>query len=142
MILSPSELATILAALRYFQDETQCLEPSEIRELYPQFADAAPLPTQEIDALCERLNIADDPAADSEVCDCEAPGFFHAGVPGILAHLQDGRVAPGALIERCDLCQRFPSDEQAIAHLAVSLADPFQSRRLSLHHSYLGRSHA
>jgi hypothetical protein len=60
LILSPAELATILAALRYFQDETQCLEPCEIRELYPQFADVAPLSTQEIDVLCERLNLGDD----------------------------------------------------------------------------------
>ena len=52
MTLSPSELATILAALRYFQDETQCLEPSEIRELYPQFADAAPLPAPKTAKRC------------------------------------------------------------------------------------------
>ncbi len=117
MTLSPSELATVLAALRYFQDETQCLEPSEIRELYPQFADAAPLSTQEIDALCEQLNLTDSADNDGDACDCEASGFFHTGVPGILAHLQDGRVAPGALVERCDMCERFASDAEAIAKL-------------------------
>ncbi len=70
MILSPSELATILAALRYFQDETQCLDPSEIRELYPQLAELALLSTQEIDALCGRLNLGDDAdARESDVGD-------------------------------------------------------------------------
>ncbi len=116
MIVSPSELATLLAALRYFQDEFQASQPGELVELFPQFETAAPLCAVEINSLCERLNMP-EPAEDQESCDCEAPGFFHAGVPGILAHLQQGRVAPGALVERCDMCLRFASDEEAIARL-------------------------
>ena len=112
MIVSPSEFATILAALRYFQDEFQATEPGELVELFPQFETAAPLTSAEIGSLCERLNIP-EPADADEPCDCEAPGFFHAGVPGILAHLRQGRVAPGALVERCDICRRFVSDEEA-----------------------------
>lgn len=116
MILSPSEFATILAALRYFQDEFQTTQPGELVELFPQFETAPPLTSAEIGTLCERLNIS-EPAEGDEPCDCEALGFFHAGVPGILAHLQEGRVAPGALVERCDICRRFVSDEEAIARL-------------------------
>lgn len=111
MIVSPSEFATILAALRYFQDEFQATQPGELVELFPQFQTARPLTAAEIDALCERLNCPEPD--ENEPCDCEAPGFFHAGVPGILAHLQEGRVAPGALVERCDRCLRFASDDEA-----------------------------
>ena len=116
MILSPSEFATVLAALRYFQDEFQTTQPDELVELFPQFETAPPLTSAEIGSLCERLNIP-DPVEGDELCDCEAPGFFCAGGPGILAHLQEGRVAPGALVERCDMCRRFASDEEAIARL-------------------------
>jgi hypothetical protein len=50
-------------------------------------------------------------------CDCEWPGFFHSGVPGILAHMKNGRLAEGAVVNRCDLCQRYPSDEAAFERL-------------------------
>ena len=124
MIVSPSELATILAALRYFQDEFQASQPGELVNLFPQFESAPPLTAAEIDSLCERLNLP-EPEEDQEPCDCEAPGFFHAGVPGILAHLQEGRVAPGALVERCDLCRRFASDEEARSRLLeLGIASP------------------
>jgi hypothetical protein len=46
-------------------------------------------------------------------CECEKPGLFCSGVPGILAHMEDGRLAPGAKAERCDCCQRYASDEAA-----------------------------
>ena len=36
-----------------------------------------------------------------------------ASVPGILAHLEGGRVAPDATVECCDQCQRYESDEAA-----------------------------
>ena len=116
MIVSPSEHATILAALRYFQDEFQTAQPGDLVPLFPQFESAPPLTAAEIDALCERLNMP-EPAEGDEPCDCEGEGFFHAGVPGILAHLQQGRVAPGVLVERCDLCRRFASDDEAKSRL-------------------------
>ncbi|MDZ4684138.1 MAG: hypothetical protein SH850_03560, partial [Planctomycetaceae bacterium] len=47
----------------------------------------------------------------------ELPGLFRTGVPGILARVEDGRLVPGAKVERCDLCQRYPSDEAALARL-------------------------
>ena len=50
-------------------------------------------------------------------CDCEKPGHFCSGVPGILARMENGRLAPGAKVERCDLCRRYPSDEAAAEKL-------------------------
>ena len=57
-------------------------------------------------------------------CECELPGDFHTGVPGILAAMEDGRVAPQAIVERCDQCCRFDSDAAALARLVeLGLAD-------------------
>ena len=53
----------------------------------------------------------------SEGCDCELPGPFHSGVPGILARIEDGRLAPDSEVQRCDACKRFASDEVALAKL-------------------------
>ncbi len=46
-------------------------------------------------------------------CECEEAGYFNCGVPGILAHLTDGRLPADASVERCDLRRRYPSDEAA-----------------------------
>jgi hypothetical protein len=54
---------------------------------------------------------------EDDRCECQDPGFFHSGVPGILAHMENGRLAEGAGVERCDLCQRYPSDEAALMRL-------------------------
>ena len=77
MIVSPSEFAAILAALRFFQDEFQTVQPAELIELFPQFESAAPLSWAEISSLCERLNMP-EPAECDELCDCEIAGFFCA----------------------------------------------------------------
>jgi len=106
-------LATILAALRYWQQAITANGPY-FADQFPQFELLRPLTVAEIDALCEELNAPDN---SSDLCYCEAPGFFCAGVPGVLAHLENGRVAPGAKVERCDLCRRIPSDEAALAKL-------------------------
>ena len=55
--------------------------------------------------------------AGERPCECEKPGHFCSGVPGILAHMEDGRLAPGAKVERCDLCQLYSTDEAALAKL-------------------------
>lgn len=52
-----------------------------------------------------------------ESCECEQPGHFYCGIPGILAHLDNGRLAPGCQAQRCDQCQRYPSDEAALTKL-------------------------
>ena len=57
-------------------------------------------------------------------CECEEPGDFCCGVPGVLAAMQDGRLAPQAVVERCDQCCRFESDAAARARLVeLGLAD-------------------
>ncbi len=50
-------------------------------------------------------------------CECELPGYFHCGVPGILAHLEIGRLPPDAKVERCQLCQRYADDDAAMRKL-------------------------
>ena len=59
MTLNPAELATVLAALRYFQDEFQCTDSTELADLFPHFTDHRVLTTAEIELLCERLNAPD-----------------------------------------------------------------------------------
>jgi len=51
------------------------------------------------------------------VCECEQPGHFLSGVPGILARGENGRLAEGAKVERCDSCGRYPSDKAAFEKL-------------------------
>lgn len=50
-------------------------------------------------------------------CECEQPGHFHSGVPGVIAHMDNGRLAAGAVVERCDFCRRYPTDADALARL-------------------------
>jgi hypothetical protein len=61
---------------------------------------------------------SDDSGLDNEYrCECEKSGFFCSGIPGILAHLENGRLPEGAEVERCDLCCRYPSDAAALDEL-------------------------
>jgi hypothetical protein len=53
----------------------------------------------------------------SAQCECEFPGDFYTGVPGILAAMSDGVVEPDGIVERCDQCCRFESDAAAFARL-------------------------
>lgn len=50
-------------------------------------------------------------------CECESPGPFFSGIPGILAAVNNGQLVPGAVAERCDQCERYPSDDAALKHL-------------------------
>lgn len=52
--LNDRELATVLAALRLFQEQD-----ADDRADSEYFADVKPLTDDQIDALCERLNLAD-----------------------------------------------------------------------------------
>ena len=42
-----------------------------------------------IDCLLETTDEEADQTADGDRCDCEKPGFFCSGVPGILAHVEN-----------------------------------------------------
>jgi hypothetical protein len=69
-------------------------------------------------------------------CDCEQPGTFSSGVPGIIAAMEDGRLAPGAVVERCDQCERYPTDAAALARLrelGVAEADSTAARTFTVH---------
>ena len=50
-------------------------------------------------------------------CDCELPGDFSSGVPGVLARMEGGRLHPEAVVELCDQCCRFESDAAARSRL-------------------------
>jgi hypothetical protein len=47
----------------------------------------------------------------NKLCGCEEPGLFNCGIPGILAG--QPRSKGHRYIERCDICERFSSDEAA-----------------------------
>ena len=119
--LTDRELATVLAALRYWQQDLIVNSDEGDGEPIDERLDGlTPLSSEEIDALCERLNsLTDTPDCESTDgrCDCELPGMFCSGVPGILACLKNGRLTPGARVERCDACERYPSDQAALQKL-------------------------
>lgn len=74
----------------------------------------APIRTEAVTLeYLEQLLASGQPAG----CECEAPGYYCSGVPGVLAHLSSGRLAGGAIVERCDVCQRFPTDSAALGEL-------------------------
>ena len=54
--LSSRELATVLAALRYWQQD---LAENEEPPISGHFANETPLTVEEIDDLCQRLNFGD-----------------------------------------------------------------------------------
>jgi hypothetical protein len=54
--LDPSDIATILAALRMFQRHYEEHDAEEIKADWPHFEDAPPLGTDDIDTLCEEIN--------------------------------------------------------------------------------------
>ena len=100
-----------------FDIDSDQLVMTQLFDTYAQAADAADrlqnvlivpivIPSSGPDAS-EAEEAADQP------CDCELPGFFHCGMPGIIAHFANGRLAPGASVERCDLCERYATDEAA-----------------------------
>lgn len=55
----------------------------------------------------ERLVVLDQ----QNLCVCEQPGHFNSGVPGVLAHLENGKLA--GRVERCDQCKRYDTDQDA-----------------------------
>ena len=115
-MLHPRELATVLAALRHWQHQL-ARQGLALADAFPHFADESPLSIDEIDSLCDRLNDSDTP------CDCERPGAFCSGIPGVIARMEQGRLAPNATVARCDLCQRYATDDAARQRLiALQLA--------------------
>lgn len=61
--LDANQLATVLAALRHFQESYENADADEICEAWPNhFEDVAPLGTDDISNLCEELNCSPEPA--------------------------------------------------------------------------------
>ena len=58
-----------------------------------------------------------EPPSPDESCECERPGQFCSGVPGILAQTENGKLVAGAKVERCDLCMRYRDDDAALQKL-------------------------
>jgi hypothetical protein len=176
-MLSPRDLATVLAALRFYQrhgpfqpnslwDRLEVHERDALDAVRTDSGTLEPLDPGEIDCLCEKLNTTpslselvdalrkvaesndywtccsgrcdasavlqdigprcrelveqfvhsgwdDLLTAGTTPCDCELPGDYCSGVPGIIAHVVDGRLPPHAAVERCDACRRYPSDDAA-----------------------------
>ncbi|HUQ70319.1 MAG TPA: hypothetical protein VM165_12385, partial [Planctomycetaceae bacterium] len=83
----------------------------EVALVHPVFREIAPLTPDEIDGLCDWLAELD------QSCGCQSLGPFNCGITGVLARVTEGRIDP-ASVERCDECQRFPSDAAAEAHVA------------------------
>jgi hypothetical protein len=55
--VSRENTATILAALRLFQDTYRDVDAEQIREKFPEhFHDVQPLSTEDIDTLCQQIN--------------------------------------------------------------------------------------
>lgn len=82
----------------------------------------------------EWLGVARDVYAeevDDEMrnCECEHPGYFHSGLPGVLAHVVKNRLPRGASVERCDLCERYATDAEARKALLPHLAERRRATR-------------
>jgi hypothetical protein len=125
-MLTERELGTVLAALRFWQshgpprpnsvfDRLGSEEQDALDEIRTGSSRFDPLTADEIDPLCERLNTGG--GFGDAYCECELPGDFYSGVPGIIARVEKGRLAPGAKVERCDSCQRYETDEAAYQKL-------------------------
>lgn len=67
-----------------------------------------------------------------EPCDCEEGYRWSTGVPGILARIEGGSIVAGTTVERCDLCERFASDDDARSFLEAWLSSPNQKYLLAL----------
>jgi hypothetical protein len=53
----------------------------------------------------------------SPSCDCQTPGLFQSGVPGVLAQVVQGRLVPDTPVWHCPRCRRYPHDDAALAAL-------------------------
>lgn len=81
MKLSDQELNTVLAALRLWQMQRERDIPGSILEIATAGDTVDPLDSDEIDSLCERLNVDED-ALRTELAELEA-AFERAGGRGI-----------------------------------------------------------
>jgi len=97
--MNPRELATVLAALRYWQDQVGGGPvPSIVREHFGSYL--LPLTNPEIDALCERLNTAPEPEVTIFVRGGIAEGYETSTPMKIKVHDYDVEAADPEFIKR------------------------------------------
>lgn len=75
-----------------------------------------------------RSESAESPGSTEGCPECEVEGFYYTGVPGVLARMENGKVAVGAKVERCDACCLYPDDRTAreiMTALGLCPADEF-----------------
>ena len=106
MQLTERELATILAALRYWQRTLQKDGQPPVTE---HFTEATPLDEEEIDELCERLNLsAENRLAFASENPLRIKQFLRSGEfePAAIATVQDLYEQAGNLLDRAcrDIC--------------------------------------
>src|SRR5436190_17604214 len=105
--LTPRELATVLAALRYWQDKcassadpvTQVFIPAE---LATHFIEEPPLTMDDIDTLCEQLNFGDEDEPLITYAREEIGARFK-----MIAEGNDPELPPLTDEEKDDIWQRF-----------------------------------
>ncbi len=78
------------------------------------YSELTPLIQDTLSEACKRIDAF---LVNTSRCECEQPGKYSCGVPGVLAYSENGAIVLGAGVERCDLCERFASDEAAVLHL-------------------------
>lgn len=99
-------------------DYDQCaLATPQVFGSYGEAADAIDSRLQNILVLRLPLDAGPAEVDEGETCVCQEPGEFCSGVPGILAHVEGGKLASGTKVERCDVCERYRSDEAALEKL-------------------------
>lgn len=95
MRLNDRELATVLVALRHWQEYMLSLGSGaarQVRQQYDHFTDAPPLTVAQIDRLCERINTKE---AELVCTECGEPCFLttghiaHHGEPDEIDHDAD-----------------------------------------------------
>ena len=70
---------------------------------------------------CQQSEAVGEDRRTRTACECEQPGSFNCGLPGILARVtHDGRIV--SRVERCDACELFTGDEAAERVLRAHLA--------------------
>jgi len=99
-------------------DYDQCaLAATQVFGSYGEAAGAIDSRLQNVLVLRLPLDAGPAEADEDEVCVCQKPGEFCSGVPGILAHVVGGKLVNGTKVERCDVCERYLSDEAALEKL-------------------------
>lgn len=75
--------------------------------------------------------------------ECEGPGYYSetCPLPGILARITNNRVK-ASTVERCDACERYASDQEAVDALIAFGVDVYKERRMPRYWKITANFHA